>query len=120
MKRASERRWSWVPRTLLGLAACALFGGVAFSQHAAPPLVADAVAEAQTPRAVPETRPEQRRTAHDRSDVFSAHKAEPSSTVLQHQPDHGKVLGFDFYRDPLDSKRPMQSPDEIMQADIAA
>ena len=29
------------------------------------------------------------------------------------------ILGFDFYRDPLNAKKPMQTFQEIMQADIA-
>jgi cytochrome c peroxidase len=79
----------------------------------------DAVADAQTPRAAPATRPEQQPSDHDKSNIFSADAAKPSSTVFKDQPDEGKVKGFDFYRDPLDAKRPMQSPDEIMQQDIA-
>lgn len=80
----------------------------------------DAVTEAQTPREVSESRTEQKKSAHDRSDVFAATKAQPASTALAGQPDHGKTLGFDFYRDPLGAKRPMESPEEIMRADIAA
>jgi cytochrome c peroxidase len=80
----------------------------------------DAVTQAQTPVAVPETRPEQRKSAHDLSDIFSAKQSLPSSAALVNQPDQGKVLGFDFYRDPLDSKRPMETFEEIMQADVAA
>lgn len=79
----------------------------------------DAIAEAQTPRPVPIVRPEQRKTAHDLSDIFSASKAPPSSSAFSAQPDQGQILGFDFYRDPLDAKRPMQPPEEIMAADIA-
>jgi len=88
------------------------------ARKGAPPK--DAVAEAQTPRAVPETRPEQKKTEHDRSDIFSATKAPPAAQATTQQPDQGKVLGFDFYRDPLNAKRPMQTAEEIMQADIAA
>lgn len=35
-----------------------------------PPRRSDAVQDAETPRAIPETRPEQRRTEHDRSHEF--------------------------------------------------
>jgi cytochrome c peroxidase len=79
----------------------------------------DAVAEAQTQRNVPANRPEQQKTEHDRSDVFGSSKAPRSSTALESQPQKGEVQGFDFYRDPLDAKRPGQSPDEIMKQDIA-
>jgi Putative peptidoglycan binding domain len=80
----------------------------------------DAVQEAQSPRAVPQERPEQQLSEHDRSDLFQATKALPSSPVLANQPDQGKVQGFDFFRDPLNAKRPMQTFDEIMQADVQA
>jgi hypothetical protein len=79
----------------------------------------DAIMEAQTLQDVPITRPEQRRSGHDQSDVFSAKKAAPSSTAFEAQPDQGKVLGFDFYRDALNSKKPMMTFEEIMQADVA-
>jgi cytochrome c peroxidase len=85
-----------------------------------PPRPADAVEQAQTPNAVPVTRPEQMKNEHDRSGAFAATSAEPSSTVFADQPDKGAITGFDFYRDPLDAKRPMQPPDEIMRDDIAA
>ena len=79
----------------------------------------DAIQEAQTPRPVQATRPEQQKTEHDRSDVFSPSKAPRSSPVLETQPQKGEVQGFDFARDPLDAKRPGQPPDEITKQDIA-
>lgn len=79
----------------------------------------DAVMEAQTPRDVPKTRPEQQMNQHDRSDVFSGTKADPSSTAFKRQPDEGKMLGFDFYKDPLNAKKPMMTFEEIYQADVA-
>jgi hypothetical protein len=80
----------------------------------------EAVQAAQTPRAVPPERPEQQRSAHDRSDRFQPTQALPSSPAFANQPDEGKVLGFDFSRDPLNAKRPMQTFDETMQADVQA
>jgi hypothetical protein len=80
----------------------------------------EAVQEAQTPRAVPQERPEQQRSAHDRSEVFQALQALPSSPAFVDQPDEGKVLGFEFARDPLNAKRPMQTFDETMQVDVQA
>ncbi|WP_129128451.1 cytochrome B6 [Geomonas oryzae] len=82
----------------------------------APP---DAVMEAQTPRDVPATRPEQQRGNHDQSDIFKATTAEPSSTAFKNQPDEGKILGFNFYRDPLDAKKPMMTFQEVYQKDSA-
>lgn len=81
----------------------------------APP---DAVMEAQTPRDVSASRPEQQRGSHDQSDIFNATKAEPSSTAFKNQPDEGKILGFDFYRDPLDAKKPMMTFQEVYQKDV--
>jgi cytochrome c peroxidase len=88
------------------------------SQRAQTSPPADAVQEAQTPRPVPATRPEQAKTRHDGSDAFAAPNAPPSSPVLETQPDKGQVLGFDFSRDPFNAKRPMQTFDEVMQADV--
>lgn len=60
-------------------------------------------------------RPEQQKTAHDQSNVFSATNAEPSSPVFKTQPKAGQNSGFDFYRDPLNSDKPFENPDEIMK-----
>ena len=79
----------------------------------------DAINAAQTPSGVPLIRPEQTKNAHDRFDLFDAPKALTSSTAFENQPDKGQILGFDFYRDPLNAKQPMQTFEEIMQADIA-
>src|SRR5204862_5178404 len=80
----------------------------------------DAVNDAQSPRSVPAARPEQKKSSRDDSARLAATNAQPSSTVFKQQPDQGKILGFDFSRDPLDAKRPMQTPEEIMKADEAA
>ena len=93
--------------------------GVLAAAGAAIVFAQDAVQDAQTPRQVQQTRPEQQKTEHDRSDAFSPAKAPRSSTALETQPQKGEVQGFDFARDPLDAKRPMQSPEEIVQKDIA-
>jgi cytochrome c peroxidase len=85
---------------------------------AAPPH--DAVAAAQEHRAVPRERPEQATTEHDRSGVFDARNARPSSPAFKQQPKEGKISGFDFYRDALNSDKPMMTFDEIMKADVAA
>src|SRR5687768_18338547 len=64
-----------------------------------PGVVQDAIADAQTPRDAAATRPEQQKTAHDKSDVFNPAKAPRSSTALESQPQKGEVQGFDFSRD---------------------
>jgi hypothetical protein len=95
-----------------------LYSAVGITQQRTP-TAAEAVQEAQTPRPVQVTRPEQQQTPHDQSDVFSATNAPPSSPVFETQPDQGKMLGFDFARDPLNAKQPMQPAEEIMKNDIA-
>jgi cytochrome c peroxidase len=80
----------------------------------------DAVEEAQSPRPMPGSRPEQKKNPHDLSGIFAAAKAPPSSPAFQAQPDQGEMRGFDFARDPLNAKTPMEDPEAIMQADIAA
>ena len=53
----------------------------------------DAIAEAQTPKEVPAERPEQKKTAHDLSDIFAPSKAPPSSEALANQTEHGGCPG---------------------------
>ncbi|HEV7867271.1 MAG TPA: cytochrome B6 [Chthoniobacteraceae bacterium] len=84
-----------------------------------PRIAPDPILEAQTPRKVDAKRPEQTLSAHDKSDVFKSDAAPMSSEVLKTQPDEGMVKGFDFFRDPLNAKRPMQTPEEITAEDKA-
>jgi cytochrome c peroxidase len=80
-----------------------------------PPAPRDAVVDAQQSSAVQNERPEQQKTAHDNSNVFDPQNAKPSSPVFSGQPAQGKNSGFDFYRDPLNSDKPMADPDEIVR-----
>lgn len=89
------------------------------AKPSSPAPAADAVQEAQAARQVEATRPEQQLGEHDRSSVFSPQKAQPSSSAFANQPDAGKMLGFDFARDPFGALRPMQTAEEIMKQDIA-
>ena len=80
----------------------------------AAPAIRDAIAEAQAPPAgAPAPLPQ------DQGDRFDAAKAEPSSSALDAQPERGQATGFDFVRDPLNAKRPLQTFDETMKADVA-
>ncbi len=79
----------------------------------------DAIVEAQTPREVPAERPEQKKTAHDLSDVFAPSKAEPSSEALGDQPEHGSMTGFDFYRDPLGAMKPGMTFEDLYRSGVA-
>ena len=87
---------------------------------AQPPLrPRDAIADAQTPKEVPAERPEQKKTAHDLSDIFTPSKAAPSSEALIDQPEHGGMNGFDFYRDPLGAMKPGTTFEEVYKAAVA-
>ena len=79
----------------------------------------DAITDAQTPRDVPNERPEQKRSTHDMSDVFAPRKALPSSGALIDQPEQGGMTGFDFYRDPLGAMKPGTTFEEIYTAAVA-
>ena len=79
----------------------------------------DAIADAQTPRDVPLERPEQKKTAHDLSDIFAPSKALPTTGALVNQTDHGKNLGFEFYRDPLGAMKPGTTFEDIYRAGVA-
>jgi cytochrome c peroxidase len=80
----------------------------------------DAVAEAQTPKGVPVERPEQKKTAHDLSDIFEPDKALPTTGALDDQAEHGQMHGFDFYRDPLGAMKPGTTFEDIYKAGVAA
>jgi cytochrome c peroxidase len=79
----------------------------------------DAIAEAQTHRDVPIERPEQKKTAHDLSDVFKPSNASPSSEALINQQNRGEMPGFDFYRDPLGAMKPGMTFEDIYKAGVA-
>ncbi|HTG43520.1 MAG TPA: cytochrome B6, partial [Verrucomicrobiae bacterium] len=80
----------------------------------------DAVNEAQTPRTVEQKRVEQKKMERDDPKRFAATNALPASPAFKNQPEEGKIQGFEFYRDPLNAKRPMQTFDEIRKADEEA
>lgn len=115
-----KRRGSmWVAGVLTGTLIVGATAGNAQEKPSRAAPAGDAVMDAQTPRQAPITRPEQRLTAHDQSAVFKPANTPPSSTAFKDQPDDGRVTGFDFARDALNSKRPMQTFEEIMRADVA-
>ncbi|HEV3136653.1 MAG TPA: hypothetical protein VGZ26_02095, partial [Pirellulales bacterium] len=80
----------------------------------------DAIEDAQTPQAVKNERPEQKPSRHDQAEIFAAGKAQPSSQVFKDQPEQGEIRGFDFYRDPLNAMKPMESLASNMRADMEA
>src|SRR5271170_5279792 len=80
----------------------------------------DAIAVAQTSKEAPIERPEQKKTAHDLSDVFNPSNALPTSEALIDQQDRGQMLGFDFYRDPLGAMKPGMTFEDVYKAAVAA
>ena len=80
---------------------------------------ADAIAGAQTSKEAPMERPEQKKTAHDHSDVFNPSNALPTSEALIDQQDRGQMLGFDFYRDPLGAMKPGMTFEDFFKAGVA-
>lgn len=74
--------------------------------------------DAQTTKDVQVTRPGQRKTEHDRSDIFRAPGVDSSSPALNIQPEQAKMTGSDFARDPMNSKKPMMTFEEIMSEDL--
>jgi cytochrome c peroxidase len=72
----------------------------------------DAVAQAQAPARIGPARSPQ-----DTPDVSV--KAAAPSAAFHAQPEEGQAPGFDFYRDPLNAKRPGQTFEEVMNADVA-
>jgi hypothetical protein len=52
----------------------------------------DAIAAAQTPQKVPVERVEQKKTDHDRSDIFTQKRALPATEALANQPEGGGIL----------------------------
>ncbi len=103
---------------------CGLLVAVAVAASAteapsAPQPPPDAIASAQEQRDVPVERPEQKKSEHDRSDVFKAPNSPPASEALKDQPQDGRRTGFDFYRDALGTHVPMTPFEEVMKADVA-
>ena len=73
------------------------------------------------PKALPQPPRDVAAEAATRKDapVFEPAKAPPSSKALDTQPEKGRFLSFDFSRDPLGAKKPMQTLAEIMKEETA-
>ncbi len=82
--------------------------------------VFDPAAEAIAVREVPLKRPEQQITEHDQSPAFDITKPAPVNAALKNQPNQGRILGFDFARDPLGADKPFKTFQEVMQKESAA
>lgn len=86
--------------------------------RAAEPRRVDVVQEAQTAQEVQKKRPEQQLSEHDQSERFG--KAPPASPVFSQQAKEGKITGFDFARDPLNSDQPFTKFEDVMAKEAAA
>lgn len=82
--------------------------------------VRDPAAEATGAKDAPAERPEQKQTAHDTSAKFDWKKPAPLTPALKDQPNEGRILGFEFSRDPLGADKPFQTLDEVMKKETAA
>jgi hypothetical protein len=112
----------WTSPWMLSAAAFTLTTGiVGVSAQVAPPKPPpDAVDQAQRPREVPRTRPEQMKGEQDRPEKFDPMNAKPVSPDLKGQPKEGKITGFDFSPDPLNADKPFQTFEEIFANESAA
>ncbi|MEZ0264016.1 MAG: cytochrome B6 [Phycisphaerae bacterium] len=119
MSRSRNLRLGLGTAVLAGLATLCLTAPQWAADRPAPVPLPDAVADVQTPRAVPRDRPEQQLTEHDKSGKFAGDAAPHSSTALPNQPEKGEMNGFDFSRDPLGAKAPKQTAADIMKQDVA-
>jgi len=118
MKPLRKRATAWVVAAVLVVAGLAVYSEeVQHKQKTKAPR--DAVAEAQQPRETKATRPEQKKSKHDRSDLFKADQSAPLTAALDDQPRGGDNTGFDFFRDPLNTDKPMTLASDVMKQDIA-
>jgi cytochrome c peroxidase len=80
----------------------------------------DPAAEAVKAQPVPADRPEQKPTAHDKSDKFDWTKPAPLTPALKDQPNGGRITGFEFSRDPLGAPEPFTTLAEVMKKESEA
>lgn len=79
----------------------------------------DPAEEAVRAKQAPLERPEQAITEHDRSAQFDPTKPAPLTAALADQPNGGRILGFDFSRDPLGAEKPFTTLAEVMKKESA-
>jgi hypothetical protein len=119
----ANRQWLFARTNLAlleGMAVLLLRAAADQGQDAAALRPHDAIADAQTAKEVPEERPEQKKTAHDRCDSFAPSKALPTSGALKNQTDQGQFLGFDLYKDPVGAMKPGMTFNDLYNALTAA
>src|SRR4051794_27666188 len=109
MKHASSLAATFLCGTLIGTALLA--GRAADAEKPKPDAAADALEE----QAAGGSRPEQEVKEHDRSAKFDPKKAQPLTKALKDQPKGGKLIGFDFARDPLNAPAPFTEFADVMK-----
>jgi hypothetical protein len=75
----------------------------------------DPAAEAVAVAGSKADRPELRLTEHDKSAIFDPTKPAPVTPALKDQPNSGRILGFEFSRDPLGAPKPFTTFEEVMR-----
>lgn len=109
---------------LVGVAACGLVlsarSSEAVQKDEKKPAVLDPAAEALRVQQPETKRPEQKLTEHDKSEIFDPTKPAPLNPALKDQPNQGRILGFDFARDPLNAPKPFTTFEEVMKKESAA
>jgi cytochrome c peroxidase len=112
---------------LLGLTAEAISQPQRDSREAQParsnrqaPVARDPAAEAVSVRKVAIDRPEQKLSEHDQSQKFDSTQPAPITSALKDQPNSGRILGFDFARDPLGAPKPFTTFEEVKKKETAA
>jgi cytochrome c peroxidase len=100
------------------LVAGVLLGAGMFRAASQP--VRDPAADAQKVQPDKGDRPEQKLTQHDKSEKFDWKKPAPLTPALKDQPKGGRLSGFDFARDPLNSDKPFTTFKEVMEKESKA
>jgi len=107
-----------------GVVSCVLAGSLVLVARDVPPKqtqpVRDPAAEATTAKKVAAERPEQKQSEHDSSDRFDWKKPAPLTAALKDQPNGGRILGFEFSRDPLGADKPFMTLAEVMKKEKEA
>lgn len=80
----------------------------------------DVPTEAQAAERIARDRPEQKVTDHDRNERFAHHAPAPLSKAIAEQPKQGRLLGFDFARDPFNSDAPFTTFEDIVRRESGA
>jgi cytochrome c peroxidase len=115
-------------RVAIVFAAGLLVGSVLLTAHTQEPpgqqkpgeKVRDPAAEATGAKDVADERPEQKQTAHDKSEKFDWKKPAPLTAALKDQPGGGRITGFEFSRDPLNAPEPFTTFEQVMKKESAA